>query len=70
MLEHVTIEPKVTIDEDPQSKHFGIPEHEICEWAYHTSQHFGKTITVVQDRRAYNTSVNHCVIESGGAPDT
>ncbi|CAN6280602.1 unnamed protein product [Urochloa humidicola] len=46
-LEQVTIQPNVTIDEDRLSKHFGIPEDEIREWAHHTSERFGKTITVV-----------------------
>jgi len=49
-LEHVTIEPKVTLVEDSRSKIFGIPEQEIREWAHQTSERFGTTITVVDSQ--------------------
>ncbi|KAF8712827.1 hypothetical protein HU200_028600 [Digitaria exilis] len=48
VLEHVTIEPMVRIPYSLELMNLGIPHDEICEWAHHTSDHFGKTITVAK----------------------
>ncbi|RCV30147.1 hypothetical protein SETIT_6G070800v2 [Setaria italica] len=49
-LEHVTIEPTVTLYVDSIAN-IGVPEDKICEWAHRASERFGKAITVVKAHR-------------------
>ncbi|CAL5004200.1 unnamed protein product [Urochloa decumbens] len=48
VLEQVTIKPMVRVPCSPESMNFSIPRNEICKWAHHTSQRFGKTIIVAE----------------------
>jgi len=47
-LEHVTIEPIVRVPFCHAFVNLDIPEDKIFEWAHHTSERFGKAITVVK----------------------
>ncbi|KAF0903686.1 hypothetical protein E2562_029059 [Oryza meyeriana var. granulata] len=47
-LEHVTIDPMTRISYSLEAMNIVIPEDEIRQWAYRTSERFGKAIIVVK----------------------
>uniref|UniRef100_A0A0A9GQZ5 FBD domain-containing protein n=1 Tax=Arundo donax TaxID=35708 RepID=A0A0A9GQZ5_ARUDO len=49
-LEHVTIQPMVTIN-DSILMNLGKPDRTICDWAHRASKRFGKEITVVSSHQ-------------------
>jgi hypothetical protein len=48
VLDHVTIDPMVRVVHNRDLMNLGVPRDEICEWARHASEWFGKAIAVVE----------------------